>query len=37
LGLPSGLFPQDSPPKPCIHPSCPPYVLRDWKAYVIYQ
>ena len=25
LGLPSGYFPQVSPPKPCIHLSTPPY------------
>jgi len=28
LGLPSGLFPQISPPKPCIHLSSPPYMLH---------
>ena len=28
LGLPSGSFPQVSPPKPCIRLSCPHYVLH---------
>ena len=28
LGLPSGLFPSGSPPKPCTHLSPPPYALH---------
>jgi hypothetical protein len=29
LGLPSGLFPSGSPPKPFIHVSSPPYMVNN--------